>query len=101
MIFDPTIEIDNNDAHDIIRNSIRNGNVTYSRHVKERMMERGYSLQDVEYIILFGVITKKQPHEKTHHWTYTIKGVDLDGDTGQVVASITKNKSSVIITVLG
>ena len=73
----------------------------YSRHVKERMLQRGYSIQDIEHIVLYGIICKKGIHDQTKHWTYTIQGIDLDGDEGKVVAGITKYKSTIIITVLG
>lgn len=101
MVFDPTIEIDNKGAHEIIRKCFSHGVVIYSKHVKERMLQRGYTIQDVEHIVLYGKIIKKGIHDKTNHWTYTIQGADLDGDDGKVVAGITKYKSAIIITVLG
>lgn len=54
MKFDPSEEIDNKNAHSIIRDIVAGGEIIFSKHTKERMQERGYSTQDVEHILLRG-----------------------------------------------
>jgi hypothetical protein len=101
MKFDPPEEIDNEKAHFIIRDIVAGGEIIISKHAKGRMQERGYSMQDVEHILLGGEITNKEFKDKTQNWAYTIKGDDLEGDEGGVVTVIISRQTCVIITVLG
>ncbi len=102
MRFDPTAEIENEIAHRIIRNTVENisGKVIFSKHVRDRMRERNYSPQDVQYIMLNGKITAKAFNDRTQTWAYTLKGDDLVGDEGGVVTAIIIECSSIVITVL-
>lgn len=102
MKFDPVVEIENEIAHRIIRNTVENtsGKVIFSKHAKDRMRERNYSPQDVQYILLKGKITGKEFNERTRTWAYTLRGDDLEGDEGGVVTAIIDEWSSIIITVL-
>ena len=53
----------------------------YSSHAEDRMAERGYEkgdLVDTEY------------NDRAANWKYTIRGDDLDGDSGAVVIAIIK-----------
>ena len=99
--FDPSEEIDNKNAHSIIRDIVAGGEIIFSKHTKKRMQERGYSTQDVEHILLRGEITNKEFKDKTKSWAYTIKGDDLEADEGGVVTVIVSRRACVIITVLG
>lgn len=101
MKFDPSEEIDNENAHSIIRDIVAGGEIIFSKYTKERMQERGYSTQDVEHILLRGEITNKEFKDKTKSWAYTIKGDDLEADEGGVVTVIVSRRACVIITVLG
>ena len=65
------------------------------------MIERGYTSHDVEYILQYGKIVKKELKKNTQSWTYEISGLDIEGDDGSVVVAIIKCMSAVIITVLG
>ncbi|MCB2181423.1 MAG: DUF4258 domain-containing protein [Desulfobulbaceae bacterium] len=100
MNFDPPKEIDKEKAQAIIREIVAGGELIISKHAKERMLERHYSTQDVEHILLRGEITKKEFKEKTQSWAYTLKGDDLEGDEGGVVTVIISRQACVIITVL-
>lgn len=98
--FDPSAEIENEKAHAIIREIVAGGEIIISNHAKERMKERGYTAQDVEYILLQGEITSKEFKDKTQSWAYKIQGEDLEGDEGGVVTAIINRLACVIITVL-
>jgi hypothetical protein len=100
MRFDPADELDNQTAHQIIREIISDGSLILSNHAKEMMKARKYSTHDVEYILLHGTIVKKELKTKTNNWVYTINGNDLDGDDGSVVVTIIRRMSSIVITVL-
>ncbi len=102
MKFDPTADIETRIAHNIIRNTVQgvSGKVILSAHAKERMRERGYSPQDIQYILLNGKITNKEFNPKTQNWAYTLRGDDLEGDDGGVVPAIISEWTSIVITVL-
>ena len=100
MRFDPSAEIADTDAHGIIREIVANGSLIISNHAKKRMAERGYTTHDVEHILLHGSITGKELNANLNNWAYTVKGYDLDGDMGGVVAAIAKRMTSIVITVL-
>lgn len=101
MKFDQSIEISDDEAKSIIRAIVADGILILSRHAKERMAERGYTLQDVVHVLLNGEIVKKEYQDKTRNWSYKIQGYDLENDGGAVVVAIIKRMSAVVITVLG
>jgi hypothetical protein len=101
MEFNPTDEISSSEVQKIIRAIICEGTVIFTHHAKERMMERGYSTHDVEFILKHGRIVKKEFKNKTQTWSYKIAGQDLEGDEGTVITTIIKRMSAIIITVLG
>ncbi len=100
MIFFPTDEISLGEASRIIYEIVTSGTIIMSGHVKKRMSERGYTVHDVEYILLNGEIAKKEFNNKVQNWAYTVRGEDLEGDAGGVVTAIIERRSAVIITVL-
>lgn len=101
MTFDPTEELRNKKAHAIIKDVLsRGGRIIIPGHVKKRMQERGYRMQDVEFILLHGTITGKEFKKDCQHWRYTISGVDLDGDSGAAVTAILQRNAIALITVL-
>jgi len=101
MKFDQSIEIPDDEAQSIIREIVADGILILSHHAKERMAERGYTLQDVIHILLHGEIVNKEYKNKIMNWSYRIKGYDLENDEGAVVVAIIKRMSAVVITVLG
>ncbi len=101
MKFDQSIEIPNDEAKSIIREIVAEGVLILSRHAKERMEDRGYTLQDVVHILLHGEIVKKEYKDKAKNWSYKVRGYDLENDEGTVVVAIIKRMSAIVITVLG
>ena len=101
MEFDETRELPDDEAQSIIREIVRNGTLILSRHAKERMAERGYTLQDVVHILLHGEIVKKEYKDKAQNWAYRVQGYDLENDEGAIVVAIIKRMSAIVITVLG
>ena len=101
MQFNPSSQTSNAEALKIIREITSDGIIIFSRHAKERMLERGYTSHDVEYILTHGKIVKQEFKNNTQTWTYKISGADLEGDNGTIIVAIIKRMSAVIITVLG
>lgn len=101
MTFNSTNEISSSEAQKLIREIVSAGTVIFTNHAKERMIERGYSTHDVEFILKHGTVVKKEFKNKTQAWSYKISGQDLEGEDGVVITTIIKRMSAVIITVLG
>jgi hypothetical protein len=101
MIFKQTDKLSVKQAEKIIRGITSHGTIIFSRHAKSRMMKRGYSSHDVEYILLHGKVVRQEFNDKTKTWVYKVCGADLEGDDGAVIVSVIKRMSAVIITVLG
>lgn len=99
MMFDPTEEIDDEKALALIRKAATGSNLIYGKHVKQRMLERNFTIQDILYICQHGKLTEKKYKEEYENWVYSIRGVDLDGEEGQVVTAIISEYSIQIITV--
>jgi hypothetical protein len=105
MKFDPSKELSERELKDLlacIQGS--DGTLIISKHAKERMLERRYSLRDVLHIIAHGTMTGSEFNQAPANWKYTFKGEDLDGDNGGVVLAVGTHVgtqySCVIITVL-
>jgi hypothetical protein len=101
MKFDPSSRLAEAELKELISYIQRSsGTVILSRHAKERMLERGYSLRDILHIIAHGTLACSEFNLTLANWKYTFKGEDLDGDSGGVVLSVGTQYRCVIITVL-
>lgn len=101
MEFNPAKELSRTDAAVLIHDVVENGILIISRHAKERMAERGYTTQDVEFILTHGKIQSSEFDQIPGNWKYRFCGDDLDGGTGTVIAAISTKNRSIVITVLG
>ena len=88
------------EAEKLIKEISQYGSVIPSLHARERMQERGYSIQDISYILEQGKITNVEEDSKGNK-KYHVSGEDLSGHAGVVVTLITKRDKMVILTVLG
>lgn len=82
----------------LIRDILNNGDLVPSRHARERMQLRKYSLADVRHILKNGALLQSELNEE--QFRYTLRGEDLEGDPGEVVITI-QGSRIVIITVKG
>jgi len=101
MRFDPTKELTEREVKDLFDYIWSSGGtIIPSRHAKERMKERGYSIRDVMHIISNGNLVEAVFNKELENWKYTFRGEDLEDTKGGVVASIAKHYKCIIITVL-
>jgi len=97
--FDPTREISDKEAHNLICDIKLRGFVHLSNHAEERMLERGFSMRDVLYILEHGAIVGKEYNENAQNWKYTVEGHGTDGEKGAAVTAIISSSTQVVITV--
>ena len=61
---------------------LKQGRLTYTWHCQhERMLERGVTTQDVEYVLEVGEVSEDAEWSDTHQlWKYKVDGTDLEGE---------------------
>jgi len=87
-------------AERTIREILQSGHVLVSRHAKEMMRERGYTLGDVLFILEHGAVTKREEGQN-RQYRYHVHGDDLEGHKGIVIVAIIRRDKLAIVTVLG
>ena len=101
MSFDPTHELSETDLKTAIRKILgADGMLYYTGHAEIQMQKRGYNYRDVTYILEKGALVNTEYNDKAGNWKYTIRGDDLDGDSGAIVVAIVKQREGLVITVL-
>ncbi|MEI8172191.1 MAG: DUF4258 domain-containing protein [Deltaproteobacteria bacterium] len=90
-------------ASSLIRSILENtsrGILAFTKHAREQMTLRGYTTQDVVYILETGKVEEIElkPNGEYH---CKVKGHDLDGDRGVVITAIVNESNLLVITVLG
>ena len=85
--------------HEILANR-SSGSLSFTKHAKKQMGARGYTTQDVIYLLETGNILdiEPKPNGQCH---CKIEGYDLDGDRGVVITAIINENNLLVITVLG
>ena len=101
MKFDPTKELSRKDVESLVRDIVETGTLIMSSHSKERMAQRGYTIQDVQFILSHGRVQSSEFNAAANNWKYHFEGKDIDGDTGAVIIAIASQYNAIIITVLG
>jgi len=87
----------------IIRNVLgktSQGVLAFTKHARKQMALRGYTTQDVVYILETGQVDsiESKPNDERH---CKIRGQDIEGDEGIVVVAIIDVTHLLVITVLG
>lgn len=100
MKYGPAKELSKDEVAALVREIVENGILILSRHARERMKERGYSIQDVQFILTHGEVQASSFDKLTGNWKYRFYGDDLDGGTGTVIVAIALQHKAVVITVL-
>jgi hypothetical protein len=77
------------------------GFVRYSSHFKDMMDERGYTNQDVNYILRFGKLVTAEFKAEYGDWCYEIRGVTPDGEKGALLTVVLSERKILMITALG
>lgn len=76
------------------------GTLSFTKHAKKQMGPRGYTLQDVVYILETGKIRRIEL-KPNGQWHCEVEGYDLEGDRGVVITAIIDKNHLLVITVLG
>lgn len=95
--------IDKRKATGIINKLAEDGNnVKYSVHAKERLVERGFTYNDMLTILRDGVVREEpQYDEDKQSWTYSVDFIKFNGNRdARCVAAIQKKNKLFVITVM-
>ena len=82
-----------------IRNLLRALRYVVSLHAAEEMEDDGFTILDLENIILTGSIVERQKDQKTDETKIVIRGVSLDGREAETVVKVGLSGILFIITV--
>ena len=86
------------EALKIIKGIIANGRMILSTHLKQRMREKDFDMQDVLSAIKTGnVYRKAEPHPQSGRWIYPVEGKTIDGQKLRVEINIGDDRKHVVI----
>lgn len=97
--FNPSADIDDEQAIACIRAIADDGDVFLGKHVKKRMKERGFDTQDIIEVIETGSIVSKEFDEERKNWQYKIEGTDVEGYEGTIITVIISISRQHVLTV--
>lgn len=78
------------EAHETIHGLLNaRGSISYTSHVRDRMRQRHFTMDDVHRVLLYGTVSSDaQWNEAFQNWTYTITGTDYDNDPLAIVIAL-------------
>ncbi len=89
------------EAQQQIREIAKLGSITLKSHCWERMSERGFDIQDLEYLLSKCTVTDPPKYDKEHDdWKYRAKGYVIDGDRATVITVIVSHRELCCITIM-
>ena len=80
-------------AKDALRNISRYGSIATTKHTRQRMLQRGVTLDDIRHVLEWGKISKVQKDPE--------QGKDLDEEKLVLQAAFVDELRCLIITVYG
>ena len=79
--------------------ALEEGGIVSTPHLRHRMSERGFDMNDLIAVFENGHIKKPPKWDEIHqNWTYRVEGHDIEGDELSVVFAIDKNGLLHLIT---
>lgn len=88
------------DAQEKIREIAEIGSITSSCHIDFDHPERGYTTEDIRFILKHGVVTREPKYDrKRQNWKYRVEGQDIDGDDSIAITVIVSHRELWVITV--
>ena len=82
----------------IIQRILKNGEIAFTAHSEDRMIERRFDMQDFFYVLKKGKIIKEpEIHLKTGHWIYRVEGKTLDDKTLKISVDIEEEENRINI----
>lgn len=86
------------EALKIIKGIVASGSIILTGHLKQRMREKNFDMQDVLCAIKGGNIHREaEPHSQSGRWIYSIEGKAIDGQKLRVEIDISDDRDQVVI----
>lgn len=82
-----------------MKEAIRNRQYMMSLHAVDEMEDDGFSVYDIEHIVLSGKIVDRQKDQSTKEWKYIIEGESFSNQLANIAAKLSITGKLVIITV--
>lgn len=72
--------------------------ISFSRHLRERMRERAFTMDDVRRVLLYGVVgPSPEWNSEYQNWVYVVRGSDYDNDPLAIVVAIEPAHSRITV----
>jgi hypothetical protein len=80
------------------RKCLESEDVIFSSHLKDRMLERNFNMQDVINVIENGDIPRPPKwNEELGQFRYVVEGKDLEGEELKLVITLSDKRDAIII----
>jgi uncharacterized protein DUF4258 len=78
------------EAHEAIHRILEHRDaISFSHHLRERMRQRAFTMDDVRRVLLYGVVRPSpQWNAEYEHWVYLVSGTDYDNDPLAIVVAL-------------
>jgi hypothetical protein len=77
---------------------LKDGSVSYTSHVRKRMVEREFDTVDLIFVLTKGNIYREpEPQPTSGEWVYTVEGFTIDGDLLKLPVVIKEKEKTVIV----
>jgi hypothetical protein len=75
-----------------IHRILEEGRVIPTGHIRQRMRQRHFDIQDVMHVLEHGSIHRPPEWNETHHeWNYNIEGTDIEGEALTIRVAISED----------
>ena len=78
------------EAHQFIEELLASrDSIAYTNHVRERMRQRYFTVDDIRRVLLYGTVAPNPEWRVSHQqWVYVISGVDYDNEPLAIVVAL-------------
>ena len=85
------------DVLKIVSAALARGRVYPSRHIRERMRERNFDINDAIQVLENAKEASPKWNAKAATWNYDIPGVDIEGESLTVRIAITEDPREIVL----
>jgi hypothetical protein len=80
-----------------IHRILEEGNVIPTGHIRQRMRQRNFDIQDVMHVPEHGRVRRSPEWDASHHeWNYDVEGTDIEGEPLTIRVAIAEDTLTLI-----
>jgi hypothetical protein len=95
-----TERLSKQEAQDLLRHCIEDGEIIYSKHFRQELANEGVSIPDLETVLRKGIVFDEPEFDvKFREWHYAVEGKEPGSKWLKVVYCFKEEDSALLITV--